>query len=263
MCGADAGFPNVRMAELDAERQALGARVREAENSATARNCLAEFEQFGSLVATSSNAVIARDIGTLHSLVSIQNAMMITFHGQVRAGSRIPENNEWDRGRISAEGTIHADYYDEINYAALSLDGLGVEGFGGYSITLKEPLIAKRATAFEENCFTFCQRHGVIAGTAPPPGYRAIWSDRGLLAMAKLHSRLSPGMTADKFPAILLSQGTGRENADFIEVHIYGRLHPGAFERVVGPPPTRSQDRVLWRECKKALKTLGAEVVEV
>ncbi len=193
-CGVDVGFPNVKLASRAEELDALNIRVQNAKISAAARGIAVILENFG-LVVAGSRSVWARDLATLDSFVKRENALYVSFHQQVRSQSRIPEENEWDRGRTAAESTINPFFYEEINFACISLGGKGASGYGDYHITLKDKLIEDRTTVFEENPFVFCERHRVIAGDAPPMGYRALWVNRGLLAMAKLQANISRNNT--------------------------------------------------------------------
>jgi hypothetical protein len=94
-------------------------------------------------------------------------------------------------------------------------------------------------------------------------GFRATWADRGELAMAKLVGQLNPTTQPDQYPKILLSQGTSRYNADFIECHTYGPLHRSSIERVIGPRPKAGPDLIIWKSIVVALQKLGAVVEEV
>src|SRR5215471_11187992 len=145
VCGDDVGFPNVRAAESIDEAAALEGRLDAARTTARARGTAVILESFGSEVRK-SHAVLARPLGDVDAIVKSHNVLYVSFHSQVRAGARIPENNDWDRGRCAAESTIHPIYYDKINYTALSLDGFGVLWWGEYSMSLKELHIANRAT---------------------------------------------------------------------------------------------------------------------
>lgn len=263
MCSHDVGFPNVRAADESAETAALSKRLAAARTTASARAALTALHNFGGAVAQKSQAVLARPLGDVDALVKSQNALYVSFHSQVRAGARVPENNEWDRGRTSAESTIHPNYHEAINYTALSLDGFGVLWWGEYSVALKEVHIAERTTVFEENPFLFTERHQVIAGKRPPAGYRATWEKRHELAMAKLVDKVKYDTKAEDYASILLSQGTSRADADFVECHIYGAVHPNSLERVVGPKPQGGADLVIWRSVSNALRKSGILVEEV
>lgn len=259
-CGTDCGFPNARAAEQPRELEALHERVRYGQASAAERGCANELEEFGN-AASQSSAVLVRNLAVLDALVSSQQAPMVSYYKMVRAGARLPENNEWDLNRGRIDGTINPyGVHENIQFAALSLDGQGVSWYGDYSITLREGMIAARSTVFEENPFRFCDKHPIPPTGSVPPGYRATWARRGELAMAKLHPRLAPGMTAASFPGILVEQGTRSADSDFIEVHIYGAIHARAVERVVGSEPARRADRVIWKRVKRKLEALGARV---
>jgi hypothetical protein len=203
-CDEDVGYPNVRLAETSGERNGLGTRLAAAEVSAQARGCLNVLTRFG-LAVLGSKAVIARELGLVDSLMKSDNQLYISYHRQVKSGSRLPEENSWDRGRVAAESTVLPLFYEDINFAALSLDGRGVPEFGRYSIVLREPMIARRTTVFEENPFSFCQRFRIVAGDAAPEGDRATWSERYLLAKAKLQPKISAATRVSDFPGVLLA----------------------------------------------------------
>jgi hypothetical protein len=262
VCGADNGCPNVRAAGSLMETAALGSRLSDAEISAEARGCRDLLERFGSAVTADSKAVIARDLTWLDNLTQSDSNVHASWAKQVFAGMRAPEDNDWDLNRTSVESAILPNYHSEISFCALSLDGLGMRAFGSFSITIKTSAIAARSSVFEENPFTFCRRHSVVAGDSPPPGYRADWQRRGDLARAKLHSRLEPNMTEADFASVLVSQGTGTGDGDFVEVHVFGGIHRRAIERVIAPQDLKRHDRALWRSVKRRLLELGVEVEE-
>lgn len=261
LCNSDVGFPNVRLAEIDEETRALETRIHSADVSAGALGTTEMLERFRS-AADQSVAVIARNLQSLHTLLSNDNQLMATFHHQVRAQQRMPQNNNWDQGRVAAEGTISPNFQENVHYAALSLDGVGVKGFGDYFITLNEKMIANRASVLEENCFLFCQRHGVVAGTPPPFGYRTSWKNRSILAKAKLHAHVTPNTVDSDFPNVLLAQNSGNADADYIEVLIYGTLHQRSIIEVAGSEPKSRADRLLWRLCKGSLENLNIRLNE-
>jgi hypothetical protein len=256
-CNADIGYPNVRLAQPPEEQTALYARLAAAETSASARGCLGVLNDFG-VAVSGSKAVIARTIGVVDNLLKSDNQLYINYHKQVRSGARLPEENAWDQGRVAAESTILPNIHEEISFAALSLDGVGVAGYGPYSIVLKEAMIEKRATVFEENPFQFCQRHRVVAGNPAPYGYRAAWGERNQLAKAKLQAKLNATTQPDEYSKVLIGLGHGTGDADFIEVHIFGPIHRHAVERVIGPRPKRGPDLVIWKSIDRILTSLGA-----
>jgi hypothetical protein len=205
-----------------------------------------------------SKVVICRSLSVIQTLMSDENQLYNTFYQQVGSQSRIPLDNSWDRGRVAVDGTLFPYYQENMVFGALSLDDRGVKSFGPYALVLKEEMIFRRTTVFEENSFTFCQtKHRIVAGDPVPPGYRAVWSERDRLAMAKLHSKVDRGTLPDNYPGILLSEPTRSLEADFIEVHIYGSIHRTAVERITGPIPKDHSDRVILRSLKRKLAEVG------
>ena len=61
----------------------------------------------------------------------------------------------------------------------MTLDDLGPLGYGAWSITLRTPLIERRASVFEENSLIFIKTHKVPIDGADENfrGYRATWRD--------------------------------------------------------------------------------------
>jgi hypothetical protein len=257
VCGADNGCPNVRAARNPREQAALQDRLKNAEVSATARTCLTVLNSFGTAVLT-SHAVVARSLSIVHNIVKSDNELYPSFHKQVASGARLPEVNEWDQGRTAAESTILPNYHDQVSFAALSLDGKGLAAYGAYTMVLRDEMVALRASVFEENPFAFNRRHLIIAGQPIIPGYRAIWSERHILAKATLHHVLTLKTTPDKFAGILMTQGSGSGDPDFIEVHIFGAIHRRAIERVLGPRPKSGVDNILLKSVERALHQVDA-----
>lgn len=261
-CGKDVGFPNVRVSDRVDEVEALRERVRYAQVAAAERGCADELEAFGT-AASDSQAVMVRHLSALDSFVSNPKGALATYYKAVRVGIRLPENNEYDANRSRIDGTINLHgVHESIHYAALSLDGKGVRWFGDYSVTLRERMIASRTSVFEENPFSFLDKNPIPPTGSVPPGHRATWARRGELAMAKLHPRIKQGLTSDDFPGILVEQGVKSADSDFIEVHIYGAIHPRAVERVIVSEPPKRADRAIWKRVKKTLLSLGAVVEE-
>ncbi len=255
-CEHDVGFPNIRVTESAEERDALISRLDNARVSAKARNCHDVLEDFGKAVLQ-SKAVICRNIGQVQTLVSGENQLYSSFYQQVRGQARLPEDNKWDRGRPSVDGLLFPYYHEEIKCAALSMDHRGLwNTYGQCAMILKESMICHRSTVFEENPFLFCEKHKVVAGTRLPPGFRATWIERNILAMAKLHSRLKPDTRTDEYSTIIMEEGSNGAD-DFIEVHIYGSINRSAIERVIVPAPKTRADKVILKSLKRKLRDIN------
>jgi hypothetical protein len=257
------GFPNVRRADRPEEVKQLEVRLAVAYQAAEAKKSTDQLKAFQTAVET-SEAVMNRSLGALHSWVSEGGPLLVTFHSQVRSGARLFLDNQWDEQRTSAENTISPGYYENLNLSALCLDRQGMQHYGPYSVTLKTSLIALRTSVFEENPFLFNRRHTVISGDRCPPGFRASWQNRASLAACKLGSKINQNTTNGEFPGILLHKAaTLTSEDDFVEVHTYGPLHQRTIQHVRGPIPRKRSDRALWNQIKRRLKVLGASRDEV
>jgi len=251
----------VRAASAAEETKALRERVANAIVSARARGCQQVLLQFRECVEH-SRAIMCRSLSVVQRIVASDSAMYATFYQEVDAGIRLPEDNRWDRGRGSVDQALFPHYARNIVSAALTVDGRGLTGYGPYAIVLRDEMIQHRASVFEENPFSFMTRHKVVTGDPLPPGFRAVWTARDQLAMAKLHSRLDASTAPCDFAHILLTSGATPEQDDFIEVHIFGPIHRRAIERVVGPKPRRNE-RALVASLRAKLRDVGADLETV
>ena len=187
-CGADIGFPNVRASSSREEADALIQRRADAEISAKSKQCEQVLHAFEDSVRE-SKAVINKNVGEIQALISSDNALYSTFYNLVDAQARLPENSLYDMARGPIDSTLFPYYYNQMRFAALSLDGRGVQKFGALTMVLREHIIKHRATVFEENSVEFCLRQKIVLGSPLPPGYRTVWEMRHQLAAAKLHPK--------------------------------------------------------------------------
>lgn len=261
VCGEDAGFPNVRAAESIEEKTALAARFNDAMAAASrdgSKNRLQDFRH----AAGKSQAVLCRPVGKVHELAQSDNELYASFYQLVEAWCRIPEDNEWDRVRSAVDALLFPYYQREIKFAALSLNETGITGYGGLTMVLQEKAIKARATVFEQNTIEFCRNKKVSIVGPVPAGYRAVWAERGDLAAAKLHRRITAATKNEAFPDILMSP-SGHTAADFVEVHIYGPIHRRAIAKVTGKEPKRREDRILLRSIKSRFNEINVPVETV
>lgn len=260
-CQRDAGFPNVKYAMRAAEVAELGRRSDSADASADSKGARPQLDSFRLHVA-SSQAVLNRSLGDLHSWINDRKPLWFSFQIQVQLG-RTPQDNDYDHARGSVGELVNPHVSKHINYAALSLDDTGMDHYGSYTVVLKELQIDDRASVFEENEFEFVRRHHIVPGVkAVPSGYRAVWENRSTLAAAKLHPKITSTTVPADYQSILMEPRGSTPTNDFVEVHIYGAMDCSIIHRVVGPAPSRRADRSLWTQTKRALADLGAEVVE-
>jgi hypothetical protein len=258
-CQADCGFPNVRAAQQPAEKNALAARVKSAEDDAKSRGTEPVLGSFRDAVLR-SRAVRVREFAEVYGLIKGDNKLLGTFYDLKGAGLLRPAATEMEASRQSAEPLVFLNYQNKIQFAALALSDDALFAYGDCAMVFQDSAIAHRATVFEENCVFFCERHSRGPGrTALPPGSRATWDQRHQLAAAKLASQLHPETKEADFPGILLhTDAKNTRNDDFIEVHIYDRLHRSALDYVVVRSKRASKGQI-----KEMQAVLGAGKVKV
>jgi hypothetical protein len=258
-CQTDCGFPNVRAAQEPAEKNALAARVKSAEDDAKSRGIEPVLGRFRDAVQK-SRAVRVRAFAEVYGLVKSDNKLLGTFYDLRGAGLLRPAATEMEASRQSAEPLVFLNYQQKIQFAALTLSDDALFAYGDCAMVFQDSAIAHRATVFEENCVFFCERYGRGPGrTNLPPGYRATWDQRHELAAAKLAPKLHSGTQEADFPGILLhTDAKDTRNDDFIEVHIYDRVHRSALDYVVLRSKRASRGQI-----REMQVVLGAAKVKV
>lgn len=239
-CAEACSFANVWAAGRAEDIAALALRHQAALDDAKARGCDAVAHDFAA-VLDGSKAVIARHIHDVERLGFSDSECYTTFHQALDGGLRVPDGDEWNALRHTADEALFPRYKKEIRSAALTLDDLGPLGYGAWSITLRTPLIERRASVFEENSLIFIKSRNVTIDGADKMfrGYRATWGARSDLCIAKLAGSLTTSTTPADFAGLLLQQVGGTGTDQFVEVHIWGPLTMRTAEKIV---LTKSKD---------------------
>lgn len=265
-CGRPGLFPNVRAASQPAERDALERRYRRARDDIQARGCAREANAFMAALE-GSRAVIARPLGEVERLARSDREVYSTYYKQIEAEIRLPDDSHWDPLRRIAEEALFPGYKHEIRFAALTLDDRGLSSYGDCFFTLRTPMIAHRATVFEENNIMFIvQRNLTLADMrALPRGHRAPWEDRAKLCMAKLGDRLEQNMAQQDFPAVLMAAGPSTSDDDFVEVHVFGPMTIRTIDKIVQTRRMagRVADDVKRQAWREKLRNYGVTLEEV
>lgn len=261
-CGYYAGPPNVRAVERDEERQALEERYLKAIETAHVNGSDENLMRFAEAVQT-SQAVINLRLNALYHLVMADDALYANYSGAVEGESRSSAAWRADRHRRSVEGMLFGGYGKAIRYAALSLDGSGVNSYGPYAIKLREIAVRARTTVLEENSYDFVRRHCLVPGDAIPPGHAAVWANKHKLAVAKLAPQISGSTREDEFARILLFTEGKRETDNFLEAHIFGTFDANAIESVRGDSRGETKgERALLSDIKNHLRNKGKDWIE-
>ena len=199
-------YPNVHHASLQEERDALDAGYRSAVEEAEERGTSSALTVFERDVA-GSLPVICRSIEDLLALAKSDHRLYTTYYKLIEADVIVPSGSEWDLYRQLTDTAIFPGYRQDIRFAALSLDGVGLTNYGDYSIVLRDAMIAHRASVFEQNSVIWMRRLGFDRAADLPRGARALWDDRGRLAVAKHGRSITNDTPPSSFPRILLTQG--------------------------------------------------------
>jgi hypothetical protein len=173
-----------------------------------------------------SQAVIARPIREIERLAVSDNEIYVTYYQLLSAGLRAPEGEKWGVLRAVADSAMFPGYKEHIRFGALTLNGNGLPSYGECFLVLEDRMIAHRATVFHENSVLFMARQRIQIGEADrlPPGFRAAWSERHRLCVAKLAPTLGTSATTGDFQALLLREGRTTAEDDCVEVHVWGPL---------------------------------------
>jgi hypothetical protein len=142
------------------------------------------------------------------------------------------------------------------------VDGRGCGYYGSVFLVLAEFAVRQRVTVFEENSLLFCKKRGLGVDTPVPPGFRAVWDERDLLAAAKLEPLLTEHTLPEHFPHLLLSPEKS-EDCAFIEVHIHGTIDRHSVARVhLSREPQSEDDEMLRSLIRRACTRHGIPVAE-
>jgi len=259
-CGQPGLFANVFAAESDSQRLALAERYRLAKEDATARGADSSVQQFEDALKD-SRAVIARSSRDMLRLATRDNEIYATFYNLNSAGLRLPEGGKWDILRSVVDSALFPNYKEQIRFAALSLNGVGLSNYGEYSIVLRTDMIAHRTSVFEENSILFMEHHNIRIAEADqlPEGYRAGWEKRARLCVAKLSGRIDATTQTDEYSGLLLRQGATSDEDEFVEVHIWGPLTVRTIEEVNLTDP-KSVPRAMIKTIRTKLEEAKVKV---
>jgi hypothetical protein len=233
-CAEPGIFSNVWAANRPEDLAALELRYQSALDGINVRACDAVAQDFA-VELERAKAVIARHIHDVERLSFRDSECFVIFHQALEGGLRVPDGDAWNELRYAADEALFPLYKKEIHCAALSLDDLGPLSYGAWSITLRTPMIERRASVFEENSMTFVKLRTVPLAGADEVfrGFRASWTDRVKLCIAKLGGALTTAMKRTEFPGLLLGQTGATDTDKFVEVHIWGPMTMRTAEKVV------------------------------
>jgi len=259
-------FPNVSLAKRDEERQKLHDRYQESKTECRERGCedtLTEFER----VCDTSVAVFNCATLKLFRQIASGTDLFETYHDleRLRLRSEGTGEHDWQKLRPQAEIELlgNHQHLDKLHYAALSLNGVGVDSYGDCTVTLREEMISHRASCFEGNTALIYEEKHDFSGSL-----RTSWAERAKLCAAKIGGKLDDSMSSGDFPGMLLSKGITQDDDEFVEVHIFGTMTAQTFQSVAVdsskvPQAQKSRMQVLWKAIKEKLIENGIVAQEI
>ena len=259
--------PNVQIARK--LESALQGRFDNTRESATNDSWRPLFEAMVD-IGVKSEAVAAVEVNFAVDLFSSARMYYIPYAQQVRGGVRAPAGDTDDAHRRVVDSLIYGGYGEQINFASLSADGRGVPSWGKIFLQLDSAAIGYRSTVLEENSYIFVVAHKLSADTVANrmnvlAGYLAAWDGRHKLVASKLGPLVATMPSPSDLASKIVSAGTGRADADFLEVHIFGPFNHQAVEavRVLDGHYTQPINAALFAAFKELVPQVTGRPVEM
>ena len=260
-CGRPSLFPNVTAASRQEERHTLLERYHDAWSGLISRGCESVARAFEKEIQSRSVAVIAIPHGSLLELSKSDLHLFSNHYKKIAAGLQIPSGSGWDPLRSVVEEKLFPAYKQDIHFAALSLDQVGLRNYGNCSVVLKTDLIAHRASLFEDNNVVLLAKTLKLhLNDELPLGFRSTWEDRHCLCIAKLCDDLKPHTIMAEFPSLLLNQAASTDDDRFIEVHVFGPMSLRTVDQVTVIDSARRVPKAVLAEIQRMLDSSGVPV---
>lgn len=250
--------PNVQLANRTAERRSLQVRYRRAKRAAVVAGTIRLFGQLES-IAKVSRAVVSVPAGFAYSFFKDGNPLYAPYHELIRGGVRAPADFESDRERTTVDHLLYGSAGEQVLYAALSPDGIGLDSYGPVHLELKPTTMAFRSTVLESNSFVFVRRRSVSFETPLPKGYLSTWKDRHKLVLCTRSEALPKCAAGDALKSLLLKNTGSRAQDEFFETHIFGTFNHQAVEQVRLSETKNATDRIVLRALRALFKKEGVK----
>jgi hypothetical protein len=260
-CAKPGYYPNVQDAEDPAEVAALQVRYLKAKADSEKRGADLALQSFEDYLE-SSVAILVRPAGELLRLATSDDEIYATYYQLLGAGLKSHGSDKISSLRAIVDEALFPGYKENIRFAALALDEVGLSNYGDCSVILRTQMIAHRASVFEENSLLSSRHMDVRLGQANelPLGYRAPWSNRAGLCVSKLSPHIDSATPDSQYSSILLRSGATSASDDFIEVHIWGSITARAFQQVTLTHGSKSYQRVIVKALKEKFENAGVSV---
>jgi hypothetical protein len=253
-CARSSPPPNVRVANAPDEQRALAARYRASCRAALVRGCEEIVSQFTSAMTT-SRVILSVTGAELIRLANSENQIFPNYNRLANSSFSGYEGSTFDRRSREVDALLFHGHSNDFRRGVLSLGAVGPINYGTCSLTLRNELIAHRTSFLEEESIRFVERRTrARAMRKIPAGYRAVWDDRGRLAVAKLAKLINSQTRADMFQSLLLRNGKTAFEDDFIEAHVWGPITIRAVESVTIVGKRSRAEGIVVNELRKRLR---------
>ena len=225
---SEPNYPNVAIAGLVAETEALEERYQAAKSalSAIKDDAVDRINRFEAIL-DNCYAVQCMRVTKLLDAVQTEDPVP-TYHGKIGAGLSAPKGDKWDHMRRRSESELFGAHLGRVNFLAMCPDKRGVIKYGGAAVSYRKSVIEHRTTAYHENNVIW---HEVL-GHPLQAGYRALWGDRSKLGVAKHAEDLATCEEEQDLCNILVEQGSSDDDERFIELHCWGSLNVRSMEEI-------------------------------
>jgi hypothetical protein len=134
---------------------------------------------------------------------------------------------------MAVGGLLFGFYASDVRYGILTCGVDGLPTYGDVHCRMKDVAVNDRVSFLETNSYRFVELYGVRPGQPLPVGHRAVWDNRHLLAVAKLHAEVAPNQMESSLKSLLVrTDGVNRSGDEFIEAIIFGPFNVDALERM-------------------------------
>lgn len=253
-CTQDLGPPNVRESGSAQEVASLAQRASEELENAGKQGSAQSIQDFSDSVKTRSSVVVAMPASVARRLVSDPKSVFDNYELLTGTGKRLAATADNDRHRAAVSGLLFGTYGAKIRYGVLSLTTTGLPTYDDVACRLRSIAVQDRVSFLESNSYKFVEANSLKPGMAIPSGYRAVWNNRHLLAVAKLARLVTSTGTDQDWQNLLIYSGVSdRANDEFIEAHIYDGFTFNAIEEMAALPG-RDRRREVSLDIKIALE---------
>jgi hypothetical protein len=240
-CGNFLGFPNVKLANLSEELDALESRWEEARREASDQGLQAVFD---AITEYEWQLTVTIPTNIALTLVTDPKNHYVNYEQLTGAGARAHAEFAHDAHRRMVAGALFASFGDKIVYGALSKGQRGLSTYGSICCQLKTKSVRARSSFLEMNSYEFVGKYK----TSLPKGYRSVWENRGRLAALKLFD--SGALAANQVPddwdrMILQTDGKNRNLDEYIEGHIFGPFTVYSISDMGAADQSRRADKMV------------------